>query len=294
MELPTIDDLHGAIKGLVRLHRVYQLKPADFAKGILNCVKTGAELSLHDVFTIGHELVKIGYQNHLALEYLKLAESMNSKTREIDSLEIKAAMMQIYAISKNAAGAQEVIKTVNPSEQGRFLEELQKITKQLKPVQSEISGYANDNPFNESFILSGNFLKFHERNEMVLLQQTCRGLLKKNSKEQSKLKCRYHSTNQFTRLARFKVEIFNAEPELMLFYDIMSETEMVEIESIFQNSTTQDSGFHDSDGNVIVNDHIRVADQNWLDDGLQEIDKKLTRRLEVNFTFIIYLSKMII
>lgn len=278
----TIGDLHGAIKGLVRLHRVYQLTPAEFANGIINGIKTGAELSLNDVFTIGFELAKIGFQNYLALEYLKLAEKMNSKTLEIDPIQIKVAMMHVHGASGDMTSAQGTILSLERSEQERLMKELFEFSKQLKPiVDPQQVSLTNENPYNESFIQDG---EYHERKEAILLHQTCREVLKKSAKEQSKLFCHYYSTNAFTKLARFKIEIVVADPEpMMLFHGVLSDTEIEEIERLYGDSITENAGFFTNQGEIMTDDITRVADLHSFEHDSHAVFKRLKVRLQVSF-----------
>lgn len=47
-----------------------------------------------------------------------------------------------------------------------------------------------------------------------------------NSSTISKLFCRYHSTNSFTKIAPFKLEIVNNHPFVGIFHDIILESEI--------------------------------------------------------------------
>lgn len=47
----------------------------------------------------------------------------------------------------------------------------------------------------------------------------------KNVTETSKLYCKFHSTNDFTKIAPFKLEIVNFQPLVGIFYDIISDQE---------------------------------------------------------------------
>jgi prolyl 4-hydroxylase len=54
----------------------------------------------------------------------------------------------------------------------------------------------------------------------------------KNSTESSKLFCKFHSTNAFTKIAPFKLEIVNLQPFVGIFYNVLSDHESETLKKI--------------------------------------------------------------
>lgn len=281
LEFPTKDDLIGAIHGLIRLQKVYQLKTADLVNGIINGVDTGAKLSLHDVFTLGFEMSKIGGENYLALEYLKLAESMNYEDSGLEPIKLSEVMFNIYVSNFDLANAQKILNELDKGGHDRLIKRNHANYNRLRSLPSEYLDVPIINPFNETFIPTGIY---EEKKETIVFQQICRGAIKKTPKEQSKLKCRYQSTNAFTIIAPFKVEIANIDPELMVFYDVLSEEETEKIELKLFDTITKTADIYSDSGVKQTDNRIRVADLHWFQVESDKIFEKLTVRLEVSLS----------
>lgn len=278
-EFPTKDDLTGAINGLIRLQKVYKLKTADLAKGIIGGIETGAKLSLHDVFTIGFEISKLGGMNYVALEYLKLAQAMNYEDSGIEPNKIYEVLFNVYLANYDLDSAQQILDLLDQRGRDRLTKRNNHYDR-LRSLQLDQLNIPIYNPFNETFVPTGIY---NEEHEGIIFQQMCRGEIKKSPADQAKLTCRYRSTNAFTRLAPFKVEVANLEPELLIFYDVLSEAETSLIELFFFDAVTKAADIYSDTGKQETDNKVRVAELNWFQLGSHEIFDTLTVRLDVSF-----------
>ena len=62
--------------------------------------------------------------------------------------------------------------------------------------------------------------------EREILSDSCLGKRLQDVATISKLFCRYHSTNAFTKIAPFKLEVMNLHPFVAIFHEIISEEEI--------------------------------------------------------------------
>lgn len=137
------------------------------------------------------------------------------------------------------------------------------------------SKLADKNPFLDDFVKDGTY---SEVKENILYRQVCRGDVVQSLLEQSKLHCRYVSNSHFSKLARFKIEEFNLDPAIIIFYDILTDDD---IEFLKQQSKTRAvRGEIIPDGSNVTITGDRVAQISWHDDDDHKIIRKLSRRLE--------------
>lgn len=134
--------------------------------------------------------------------------------------------------------------------------------------------------FDESFVKTGTFA---EEKEQILMQKMCRGEIRKTSAEQSKLYCFYRSTNPFTMLAKFKVEVVNIEPMVYIGVDILSDEEIEEILKIqHESKTTKDSTVGRAQGQTL-DLKMRVSGVDRFHEDEHNIFKRIGRRMDVRY-----------
>lgn len=154
-----------------------------------------------------------------------------------------------------------------------------KLSREYHELSKNSSYVSSDDIFDESFTKSKTYSEEHEK---IFMQQICRGEIKKNPAEQSKLHCNYRSTNAFTKLAPFKVEVVNNEPLVFILIDVLSVKEMEDIMKIYRESnSTEDSTVGRPFGRVL--DHnVRVAAMDKLQEEKYDIFQRITRRFDVS------------
>lgn len=271
---PHQNDLMGAIKGLVRLQKAYNLTAIDLYNGIVDGINTGVTLTVHDIFTIGQKLSEMKGENYYAEEFLQLTLDQLYLTNETDVsyIDVIESMFIFHLKNNDFVKAEGIIKNLKH-------EEIIYLTKKHWKIYFNVKTL--NNPRDETFDRNGLYSKDKEQ---ILLRKVCRGEVKKSPKEESSLTCRYHSTNAFTKLAPFKVQVANENPEILLFINVLVENEILIIEKLFKKSETSPAlVINYTDASSSYNLEFRVADLVWFDANYHTIFDKLTQRLEVSF-----------
>lgn len=281
LEFPDENDLTGAIKGLVRLQKVYNLTALDLSEGVINGVKTGIKLSKHDVFIIGKLLSELKEDYYFAKEFLDLAlfQSADKKNNEVTKKEIIETIFSFHLRNNEFFKANEALNVLDQQERTNLIQ---------KYWNSFYEAKLFENPRDETFEPNGFYSK---EKEQMLLRKVCRGEVKKSSKEESKLICKYHFTNAFTKLAPFKVQVANIKPDVLLFINAVSHNEIAIVKNLFLEAQTYPSQVNSKDGAGQVNNDIQVSDMQWFYDTYNDVFNRLTQRTEVRARFFFNLNK---
>lgn len=281
IEYPDDNDLKGAIRGLVRLQKVYNLTALDLSEGVFNGVKTGIKLSNHDVFIIGKLLSELKEDNYFAKEFLDLAliQSTDEKRHEVTKKEIVETIFIFHLKNNEYFKANEALNVLDQQERTDLIQ---------RHWISYYEAKIFENPRDDTFERNGLYSK---EKEQMLLHKVCRGEVKKSPKEESKLTCRYHSTNAFTKLAPFKVQVANIRPDVLLFINAVSQNEISIVRKIFHDVQTYPSKVNSNDGSGSVNSDAQVSEMQWFYDTYNDIFKRLTQRTEVRAIFFFKLFK---
>lgn len=281
---PEAVDITGAVDGLLRLQFFYKLKTVDIANGIIDGVLTRSPLSIHDLFVIGEEALKIDGTDYLALEYLSIVWKQLKQGRDVDNEineeELLLILMHEYLRVHNNREAFEMIKELKrkfPQTATMFSVTEKMLINELKKFNASSQNVLD--PFSNYFVHDG---KYTDAKDRILNSQVCRG---DEPKLTSKLYCRYASNNAFSQLARFKIEEANLEPYILLFIDVVSndEIEFLKAESKRKQSpgTLRESS--------LLSTH-RVAQVSWHYKQEHKFFRSLSRRIEVSEKLTIFVS----
>lgn len=272
---PEEVDLTGAVDGLLRLQFFYKLKTKDIANGIIDGEQTRSPLSVHDLFIIGEEALKLDETDYFALEYLKMVWEQLKQGLDVDN-EIDEEVLILYLIHtytrvRNNKEALEMLKELKikfPETATLFSLTETMLIDELKRFNA--SNQNTYDPFSNYFVHDG---KYTDSKDRILNSQICRGDV---SKSTSKLYCRYVSTNPFSKLARFKIEEANLDPYIMLFIDVVSDDEIKLLKEI--------SKFKQGPGTIkesnLLSTH-RIAQVAWHYENEHKVFGILSRRIEV-------------
>jgi prolyl 4-hydroxylase len=78
-------------------------------------------------------------------------------------------------------------------------------------------------PFDETYELK----TYRERRtDVIMSQKACRGELTRSPKETKSLLCRLVSFSQFSKIAPFKLEEISVEPHLVMYHEVLSDSEI--------------------------------------------------------------------
>lgn len=72
--------------------------------------------------------------------------------------------------------------------------------------------------------------------EEVLVEAICRGDIKPTAKQLAPLRCKYITNNSpFLKIAPFKVEEMSLEPYIVVFHEVISDTEIATVKKLSQS-----------------------------------------------------------
>ncbi|KAJ6644589.1 Prolyl 4-hydroxylase subunit alpha-2, partial [Pseudolycoriella hygida] len=279
--LPEDNDLVGAVAGLLRLQFFYKLKTKDIASGIIDGETTTSPLSVHDLFVIGEEALKIDGQERLALEYLEIVWLRLQEGIEIDKdVSEKSLLLHLISIYRNVGNyvkAFEMLEELTSKfieiADDRYFTFLKKsFLNKMKKSSSQASVV---DPLSDHFVHDETFSDSKDR---ILIGKLCRGDEKKTIRETSAFFCRYLSTNSFTKLARFKIEELNLDPYIISFVDVLSENETRFLKHTSSSKqgpgTVLDANLQESISSR------RIAQTSWHNKTDDKTFQKLSRRVE--------------
>lgn len=271
---PEALDLTGAVDGLLRLQFFYKLKTVDIANGIIDGVPTRSPLSIHDLFVIGEEALKVETDD-LALEYLSLVWKQLKQGLDIDNEineeELLLVLIHTYTRVSSNREALEMIKELKrkyPQTATMFSVTEKMLMNELKKSNGSSQNVLD--PFANNFLRDG---KYTDSKDRILNSQVCRG---DEPKSTSKLYCSYASTNAFSQLARFKIEEANLEPYILLFIDVVSNDEI----KFLKAASKRKQGPGTIRESSLLSTH-RIAQVAWHYKYEHKFFRTLSRRIEV-------------
>lgn len=274
---PEALDLTGAVDGLLRLQFFYKLKTVDIANGIIDGVPTRSPLSIHDLFVIGEEALKIDEADYLALEYLSMVWKQLKQgldvDNEINEEELLVVLIHTYTRVSGNREALEMIKELKekfPQTATMFSVTEKMLINKLKKLNASNQNVSD--PFANNFVHDG---KYTDSKDRILNSHVCRG---DEPKSTSKLYCRYASTNAFSQLARFKIEEANLEPYILLFIDVVSNDEIEFLKAASKRK--QKPGTIRASNSNLLTSH-RTAQVSWHYKHEHKFFRTLSRRIEV-------------
>ncbi|XP_054167390.1 prolyl 4-hydroxylase subunit alpha-1-like [Oppia nitens] len=188
--MPSQEDLHGAALALVRLQDTYNLNMTDLAKGQILGYQTNVEMTARDCLYLGKHSFNNGYYGH-SIEWFE------------------EALIRAHREDNRTASVEEIMPFYN--------------------MAVEITDQNYTDYFNENRIKGATKLKIveGESDDYHNYQALCRGENLKTAKEEKNLKCYLtNKGNPLLILQPIKVEVFNENPLVVMFHDLMTEYEM--------------------------------------------------------------------
>jgi prolyl 4-hydroxylase len=276
--VPSEADLAEAVESLLKLQSTYKLKTADLANGVIDGQKTIRELTTHDLFIIASEAFKIMDQDYFTQEYFNLVwDKINLGLYDDKEVDERFLMLRLVTSYNRTGQYQKAFNTVDT------LIKKYPEYKQLHEVKSffelNLKTFGSSkifvkDPFADSFVKDG---KYSFEKENILYGQACRGALKRSPKVDARLKCGFVHVykNPFSRIAQFKIEEVNMNPYVVIFHDILADSEMEYLKTVSKPKVrwaVKTSG-----------EAVKVTKSTWLSrEGNHEIVKRISQRIEVS------------
>lgn len=257
------NELTGTVIGLARLQETYGLKCEDLAKGIIDGVKYRDELTSHELYDLGSELLNADKED-LAIEYLNLALQ---RLKEYPEKYIE--MLTLSRLTDAYKRTNEYEEAILIIDEFLELDPLNKMHLEDKEIFQQLLDDQLELEDDEEYDLL-------EHKEMILYRRVCSGIERQNVIELSRLHCRFFSNSFFSKLARFKIEEASLDPYIVVFIDVVSENEIEELKQISKLTfTTAKIGQDES-----VDVEKRLAKVAWFEDEDNDIVARISRRVE--------------
>lgn len=224
IQLPH-SDFEGAVEGLIRLQTIYSLPTEDLASGIIDGKKYRDDLTAGELFALGDELMNTE-RNSVALSYLNLALDRNQESRDMPDVVI---LEKIYQNHNKTGNLQGVLKTIQ-----KILEidpTRDDLNEKSFDLELELLFEKQSNPIDES-----GYEESPELRDLWRYMEACSGFLRRSDAEIAKLRCRFVSNSDYSKLCPFKVEEANLNPYIVIFHDVMSDEEIQVFKSIAKPS----------------------------------------------------------
>ncbi|KAH8271461.1 hypothetical protein KR018_012187, partial [Drosophila ironensis] len=243
---PNSSELLGAVKGLSRLQKVYNLTSKDLADGVINEFAYDSQLEWYDCYEIGVQLFDIG-DYKASVEWLEAAMIfLKEMPRDRDTNQYMWDIAEYAALANieigNFTSAQSLLNTIIEPSHGNTAQQSLKYMKATQPRKTQL-----DNDFswfsNYSRLCQGK--RFPENGS-------------------SSLQCYLDGKRHpYFVLAPLKVEPVHLDPAINVYHGILSSQQIADI---FKESDKEErirSGVAGDNGDRTIKD-IRVSQQTWL------------------------------
>lgn len=273
LKFPTEEDLSGAAAALLRLQDTYKLDTSSVARGELNGVQYTTQLTAADCFELGRQSYNTQDFYHTALwmnEALQRhdMERNGTGTAKWEILEYLAYSKFMQGQVKSALHLTEELLMILPTHQRAqgnklyYQEELKK-----KPELKE-----------ETTV--NNVITTLEPTEREKYEMLCRGDLRIPPATQAQLKCRYvHNNVPFLRLMPLKEEEAYLEPRIILYRDVMYDSEIDLIKKMAQPRLRRATVQNYKTGELEVANY-RISKSAWLREPEHPVIERISRRVE--------------
>ncbi|KAH8381623.1 hypothetical protein KR093_009551 [Drosophila rubida] len=259
--LPTSTDLDEAAASIYRIHATYDIKVSDMATGLLNDKQYAASLNALDSYAIGKYLYDqqiFGYASQWifqAIDWLTATKHKLPLPLAVDKSEVFQLYAEALIQMNRFDDALKVFDTAITWKPDNV-----KLLLRKSEVETLIRTQPNAKP---------------KAQPVGAYERGCRGQFP----VKSQLYCVYNSTNSpFLRLAPLKMELVGLDPYMVLYHDVISDSEISELQSLAVPSLKRATVFQQQTGrNAVVK--TRTSKVTWLPDIFNSLTQRLNRRV---------------
>jgi prolyl 4-hydroxylase len=279
--LPAEEDLVGAGAALIRLQDTYDLKTSDFSEGVINGVRYNVSLTVEDCLEIGKLTYNVKDFYHAVLwlrEALRRFEVLGASNPKLKESILAYLAPSFYKAGHVKAALQvaELMVALDPDNQKsqKYIQKLMKKVKKLKEKPND------DLAFNDIHLDRRKFVvDLEDYKETRMYELLCQGKTTPPTKDQQNLNCRYiDDRSPFIKIAPLKVEEVHRNPDIVLFHEVLSESEIAEIKELANQKLHRATVFVDDEVNSPA--VFRISKFGWLEDSESERVRTLSRRVE--------------
>ncbi|KAJ2950102.1 hypothetical protein O0L34_g11444 [Tuta absoluta] len=284
VKYPTEEDLAGAAHALTRLQATYKLEVEELSEGLLNGVSYSTSMSAGDCYELGRALYNSkDFKNALPWmlqTYRKYGEEQNDaySFTDIEIMDYISFAYYLLDDVKNALKWTKKMLVVDPKHaraksnvphyEKMIAEEEARLRKEQRGETGKIEEEKTSGPKLSEYRI--------ERNNYEAL---CRGEMDIPQEISKRLTCFYLNKNHpFLLLAPIKTEQRYIDPDVFIFYDVLSDDEI----NFVQNSAKprfKRAVVHDPKTGELVPAHYRISKSAWLKDEESDVIASITRRV---------------
>ncbi|XP_045528903.1 prolyl 4-hydroxylase subunit alpha-1 isoform X2 [Pieris brassicae] len=285
VKYPTLEDLAGAAQALTRLQETYYLEVSELAEGRLNGVNYSAPMSAGDCYELGKALYnEKDYTN--ALAWMKEAmrkykeENQPYLFKEIDIMEYIGFAHYLLGDVKSALEWTKKMLSLDPKHvraRGNVPHYNKIISEDEEKLRRRRRGDTGNELEEETTQKPATLTPYAK--ERKVYEKLCRGEVDLPQEITKTLTCRYLTeAHPFLRLAAVKMEYMYRNPDIVVFYDVLSDQEIDHIKRMakprFKRATV-----HDPKTGELVPAHYRISKSGWLKDEESSIVARVSRRV---------------
>ncbi|XP_041988646.1 prolyl 4-hydroxylase subunit alpha-1-like isoform X5 [Aricia agestis] len=279
---PSAEDLRGAARALTRLQETYFLKVEDLAEGILNGVIYSSKMSASD----GYELAKIlfnesDYQNSLdwmitALHKFK-EENNSYMFEEIDILQYISLSYHFLGDHREALKWAIRMIELDPHHSDAIINII-KFQKHIEVEEAKLNADDEADKISDENNNVNATLEEIKAQFFSFSNALCRGEVEVPPAIAKELKCRYYNENSFLKLAPIKMEYKYHNPDIVIFYEVLSDEEIEIIKNIAQPRLKR-ALIYNTESKRFASAEKRISKSAWLVDKESPVVERVSRRV---------------
>ncbi|XP_038214789.1 prolyl 4-hydroxylase subunit alpha-1 isoform X2 [Zerene cesonia] len=284
VKYPTLEDLAGAAQALTRLQETYHLDVEELAEGRLNGVMYSTSMSAGDCYELGKALYnEKDYTNALAWMTVALRKYREEKQpymfKEIDIMEYIGFSHYLMGDVKTALEWTKKMLAIDPKHvraRGNVPHYNKIIAENEEKLRKRRRGETGEDA-EEEYVKPKEKLSAYAK-ERKVYEKLCRGEMDIPQEIAKTLTCRYLTENHpFQKLAPVKMEYMYRNPDIIMFYEVLSDEEIEYIKNMarprFRRATV-----HDPKTGELVPAHYRISKSAWLKDEESALVARVSRR----------------
>ncbi|XP_030020588.1 prolyl 4-hydroxylase subunit alpha-2 isoform X2 [Manduca sexta] len=285
VKYPTLEDLTGAAQALTRLQVTYNLNVRDLSEGMLNGVSYSDRTSMtaSDCYELGRALYnEKDYENSLSWMKEALRKYKNENKRyqftEADILEYIGFSYYLKGDAKTAIEWTKKLLAIDPKHpraKGNIPHYQKALADQAADLKKKQRGDTGEETQDEE---RKKKLSAYEK-ERRTYEALCRGEMVIPQEIAKRLKCWYLTENHpFLKLAPIKVEQSYITPDVFIFHEVLSDSEIEHIKAMAKPRFKR-AVVHDPRTGELVPAHYRIGKSAWLRDDEADVIARVSRRV---------------
>lgn len=279
--IPTSNDLLGAVTGILRLQQIYRFRSEDFANGIIGDKKVRDLLTTNDIYVIGTFARQLDFKSiYFAKKYLNLTlERVEKNDYEKTEIEMMSLQLDLAKICNRTSDFEEVTRlatnVLKNHPNSVIASKLKNDSDHLRSIGYKPKKLPR-NPYSDFYVRNQ---QYSQKKETILYSRVCRGDLKQSADVLAKLKCRFDSDSPYKKLVRSKIEEFNLDPYVVLFHDVISDSEVEVLKKIGRPGKHRGQVESEKEGVSGEVSGARVSHVSWLKDDAHQTVAKINQRI---------------